>query len=248
MSVVPSGMFVPVTLRPLSAAVKFAVSDVTCSAQPSTRLRRPPPGRCELSILNVVPAGIAAMVGRFSVTKHAPEIDMTKLVRVKTTGNACSRSYDSRKPVADVQSVAVNVVEAAGMAAVFVIVRAAPLCYTTLAEVMDRVRRRHEVTTAASGVLEDARHPQVALRPRPRRILTHLRAGRSRRPYNRSKGWVCLRSLMAQRQACLSPPVRTELPNATAIGAYAISPLGLLVDSWRRPGLWAAPAPRNRSF
>ena len=38
------------------------------------------------------------------------------------------------KAVADVQSVAVNVVEAAGMDAVFVIVRAAPLCHTTLAK------------------------------------------------------------------------------------------------------------------
>jgi hypothetical protein len=84
-----------------------------------------------LSILNDVPAGMAAKVGRFSVTKHAPEIDVTKLFlsRPPTTVLEIVRFT---KAVADVQSVAVNVVEAAGMFAVFVIVRAAPLCHTAL--------------------------------------------------------------------------------------------------------------------
>jgi hypothetical protein len=129
-SVAPSGMSVPVTLRPLSAAVKFAFSDVMFGATVDT-VASSTARAMALSILNDVPAGIAPTVGRFSVTKHAPEIDVTKLCtsRPPTTVLEIVRFT---KAVADVQSVAVNDVAPIAMAAVFVIVRAAPLCHTTL--------------------------------------------------------------------------------------------------------------------
>jgi hypothetical protein len=83
-----------------------------------------------LSMVNDVPAGIAAVVAALSVTRHAPEIDFTN----DRAGSPAAELEISRftKPVADVQSVAVNVVDAAGIAAVFVIVRAEPLWYTAL--------------------------------------------------------------------------------------------------------------------
>jgi hypothetical protein len=129
-SVAPLGMFVPVTLSPLSAAVKFASVDVMFGATVDT-VASSTARAMALSILNDVPAGIAPTVGRFSVTKHAPEIDVTKLCtsRPPTTVLEIVRFT---KAVADVQSVAVNDVAPIAMAAVFVIVRAAPLCHTTL--------------------------------------------------------------------------------------------------------------------
>jgi hypothetical protein len=83
-----------------------------------------------LSMVNDVPAGIAAVVGALSVTTHPPEIDFTN----DRAGSPAVELVISRftNPVAAVQSVAVNVVDAAGMMAVFVIVRAAPLWYTAL--------------------------------------------------------------------------------------------------------------------
>jgi len=125
--VVPSGMSVPVALRPTSVAVKFAVAEVSVvpARVPSVTERVG-----ALSIKNDVPAGIAAVVGTFNVTKHAPEIDLTKLRAPRPA--VADEIVRFTNPVADAQLLAVNDVAATPMAAAFVIVRAAPLWYTTL--------------------------------------------------------------------------------------------------------------------
>ena len=71
-------MLVPLTLRPTSAAVKFAVAEVIVveAAVVATSVRDRP---IVLSILNDVPAAIAAVVALLSVTRPAPLIDFTKV-------------------------------------------------------------------------------------------------------------------------------------------------------------------------
>ncbi|MDH4078122.1 MAG: hypothetical protein OEW85_12280 [Acidimicrobiia bacterium] len=81
----------------------------------------------ELSTLKFFDAAIASEVGWLNVTKQAPLIDFTKVrggIPPKVPSVVIGRFT---QPVMAVQFVAVKVVAPAEIAAVFVIVRAAPL-------------------------------------------------------------------------------------------------------------------------
>src|SRR5262245_17306312 len=122
-------MCVPLTLRPLSAAVKFATAEVIIG-EVGERVASVTDRAFEFSMKNDVPAGIGAMVGALSATEHAPEIDVTKL-RAARPG-VLLEIVRFTKLAVDVQSLAVNVDAPAAIAAVLVIKRAAPLWYTAL--------------------------------------------------------------------------------------------------------------------
>jgi hypothetical protein len=121
--VVPSGMFVPVALRPTSAAVKLAVADVIVTdafvVAPSATERV-----LALSILNDCGDACAVVTATFKVAV-APTIDLTK-VRAARPGPEIDRFTNVLRSA--VELVIVNVVPEV----VPVTVRAAPLWYCTL--------------------------------------------------------------------------------------------------------------------
>jgi hypothetical protein len=128
--VLPDGMFVPEMLKPVSAAVKFAVADVSvvdaAVVTPSATDRA-----IALSTLIAESAGMDAVVARLNVTTQPPLTDFTNVLGAIPAGPPADRFT---KPVAAVQFTAVNEVAPDGMVAVGCKVRAAPLCQTAFAK------------------------------------------------------------------------------------------------------------------
>ncbi len=121
-------MLVPSMLNPTSAAPKFAVADVTVK-EPEVVTPLATDRARALSSLKDVPAGIDAVVAWFSVTRHAPLIDVTNVRGAIPLVPVVWAIGRFTQAVMTVQLVAVNVVAPDAMMAVFVIVRAAPLWY-----------------------------------------------------------------------------------------------------------------------
>jgi hypothetical protein len=123
----PGTICVPSTLRPTSAAVKFAVGSQTFIGSGEV-IAVLTDRTLEFSTRNVSPTAIGPLVGMFRLRTQVAVIDVTN-VRGAIPGPEITRFT---QPVADVQSATVSCGDPAGSATLAVIVRAAPLWYTAL--------------------------------------------------------------------------------------------------------------------